>query len=341
MNKLSTSPKRALITGISGQDGSYLAQLLLSKGYIVIGTSRDASISRFDALHKLGVTEQIKFISMAPNDFKSTLTAISQTRPDEIYHLAGQTSVGLSFEQPSETIESITIGTLNILESIKFLGINTKFYHASSSECFGHTDGLPADELTPFKPLSPYAVAKSAAHWLVKNYREANNVFAVNGILFNHESPLRPSRFVTQKVIHAAAKIAAGSDEKLHLGDLSIVRDWGWAPEYVEAMWRILQAKEPDDFVIATGKAHSLQEFVAESFNHFGLDWKEYVVQDKHFMRPNEILWSQGNPTKAHKILGWKAALGMQEIIGMMAEAHRQQVPNTGRFHEKLETCLV
>jgi len=316
--------KCALITGISGQDGAYLAKLLLSKGYTVVGTSRDASISRFEALHKLGIAEHVRFLSMAPNDFKSTLTAISQTRPDEIYHLAGQTSVGLSFEQPSETIESITIGTLNILEAIRFLNIQTKFYHASSSECFGHTDGLPADETTPFKPLSPYAIAKSAAHWLVKNYRDANRVFAVNGILFNHESPLRPTRFVTQKVIHAAARIAAGSREKLHLGDLSIVRDWGWAPEYVEAMWRILQAKEPDDFVIATGQAYSLQEFVAESFAYFGLDWREHVVQDKHLIRPNEVPWSQGNPTKAHKVLGWKATLGMREVIGLMAESHKQ-----------------
>lgn len=327
MNKPATVSKCALITGISGQDGAYLAQLLLSKGYVVVGTSRDANISRFDNLRKLEIAERVKFISMAPNDFKSTLTAISKTRPDEIYHLAGQTSVGLSFEQPLETIESITISTLNILEAIKFLGINTKFYHASSSECFGHTDGLPADELTPFKPLSPYAVAKSAAHWLVKNYREANHVFAVNGILFNHESPLRPSRFVTQKVIRAAARIAAGSHEKLRLGDLNIVRDWGWAPEYVEAMWLILQAKEPDDFVIATGKAHSLQEFVTEAFAYFGLDWKEYVVQDEQFIRPNEIPWSQGNPDKAHKVLGWRATLDMRQVVKLMTESRKQQSP--------------
>jgi GDPmannose 4,6-dehydratase len=307
--------KTALITGIGGQDGAYLAQLLVNKGYTVFGTSRDAGVSRFDSLIRLDIAGQVKLLSMAPNDFKSTLTVISKVRPDEIYHLAGQTSVGLSFEQPSETIESITIGTLNILEALRFLGLPARFYHASSSECFGDTGGTPADEHTPFNPVSPYAVAKSAAHWLVRNYREAHKMFAANGILFNHESELRPERFVTQKVVRAAYRISQGSPEKLTLGDLSISRDWGWAPEYVEAMWRILQADHADDFVIATGEANSLKDFVDQSFACFGLDWTEHVLHDDQLMRPNEIAWSQGNPEKAHKILGWQASKRMRDVV--------------------------
>lgn len=313
--------KIALITGIGGQDGAYLSQFLLRKGYNVFGTSRDAGVSRFDSLTRLGIAGQVNLLSMAPNDFKSTLTAISKARPDEIYHLAGQTSVGLSFEQPSETIESITIGTLNILEALRFLGMPAKFYHASSSECFGDTSGLPADEHTPFNPVSPYAVAKSAAHWLVRNYREAHKMFAANGILFNHESELRPARFVTQKVVQAAYRISRGSTEKLVLGDLSILRDWGWAPEYAEAMWLILQAERADDFVIATGEANSLKDFVEQSFSFFRLDWTEHVLHDDQFMRPNEIPWSQGNPEKALRELGWKASKRMGDVVKILCES--------------------
>lgn len=310
--------KTALITGIGGQDGAYLTKLLLNKGYKVFGTSRDAGVSRFDSLARLGVFGQVSLLSMAPHDFKSTLTAISKARPDEIYHLAGQTSVGLSFEQPSETIDSIIIGTLNILESLRFLGMPAKFYHASSSECFGDTGGMPADERTPFNPVSPYAVAKAAAHWLVRNYREAHKMCAANGILFNHESELRPERFVTQKVVRAAYRIAHGSAEKLTLGDLSISRDWGWAPEYVEAMWRILQADHAEDFVIATGEANSLKDFVSQAFACFGLDWTAHVLHDDQLMRPNEIAWSQGNPEKAHKLLGWQASKRMRDVVKIL-----------------------
>ena len=314
--------KIALITGIGGQDGAYLAQLLLSKGYKVYGTSRDSAASRFESLERLGVAGRVDLLSMAPNDFKSTLTAISKARPDEIYHLAGQTSVGLSFEQPSETIESITIGTLNILESLRFLGMPTRFYHASSSECFGDTGGIPADEHTPFNPVSPYAVAKCAAHWLVRNYREAHKMYTANGILFNHESELRPARFVTQKVVQAAYRISRGSPEKLTLGDLSISRDWGWAPEYADAMWRILQADHADDFVIATGEANSLKNFVEQAFICFGLDWTQHVEHDDLLMRPNEISWSQGNPEKARRILGWYANERMRDVVQILCAAH-------------------
>ena len=313
--------KKALITGIGGQDGAYLAQLLLKKGYAVFGTSRDAGVSGFSSLARLGIIGQVKLLSMAPHDFKSTLTVISKVLPDEIYHLAGQTSVGLSFEQPSETIESITIGTLNILEALRFLKLPAKFYHASSSECFGDTQGLPADEHTPFNPVSPYAVAKASAHWLVRNYRDAHNMFAVNGILFNHESELRPERFVTQKVVRAAHRIAQGSTEKLTLGALCISRDWGWAPEYVEAMWLMLQAEQANDFVIATGQTNSLKDFVAQVFTCFGLEWTEHVLHDDQLMRPNEIAWSQGNPEKAQQLLGWQATKRMSDVIKILCSS--------------------
>jgi GDPmannose 4,6-dehydratase len=312
--------KTALITGISGQDGAYLAQLLLKKGYTVVGTSRDAGVSGFSSLARLGIIGQVKLLSMAPHDFKSTLTVISKVQPDEIYHLAGQTSVGLSFEQPSETIESITIGTLNILEALRFLKLPAKFYHASSSECFGDTQGLPADEHTPFNPVSPYAVAKASAHWLVRNYREAHNMFAVNGILFNHESELRPERFVTQKVVRAAYRISKGSSEILTLGDMSISRDWGWAPEYVKAMWLMLQVEQADDFVIATGQSHSLTDFVAQAFACYGLDWTAHVVNDKKLLRPNEIAWNQGDSSKAKEILGWQANMHMKDVVVALCE---------------------
>jgi GDPmannose 4,6-dehydratase len=313
--------KTALITGIGGQDGAYLAQLLLTKGYVVFGTSRDAGVSSFSSLTRLGINDQVKLLSMAPHNFKSTLTVISKVQPDEIYHLAGQTSVGLSFEQPLETIESITIGTLNILEALRFLKLPAKFYHASSSECFGDTDGVSADEHTPFNPVSPYAVAKAAAHWLVRNYRESHSMFAVNGILFNHESELRPERFVTQKVVRAAYRISKGSAEILTLGDLSISRDWGWAPEYVEAMWLMLQAEKADDFVIATGQAHALKDFVAQAFACYGLDWTKHVVYDDRLIRPNENAWSQGCPDKAQRILGWQATKKMNDVVKILCGA--------------------
>lgn len=325
-NTISPKNKVALITGIGGQDGAYLAQLLLSKCYKVFGTSRDAGVSRFDSLTRLGIAGQVSLLSMAPNDFKSTLTAISKANPDEIYHLAGQTSVGLSFEQPTETIESITIGTLNILEALRFLAMPARFYHASSSECFGDTGGVPADEHTPFNPVSPYAVAKCAAHWLVRNYRQAHEMYAANGILFNHESELRPTRFVTQKVVQAAYRISRGSPETLTLGDLSISRDWGWAPEYTEAMWLILQADQADDFVIATGEANSLKDFVAEAFANFALDWTDHVQHAEHLMRPNEIPWSQGNPDKAHKVLGWQASKRMKDVVKTLCDAQSLQM---------------
>ncbi len=310
--------RTALICGVGGQDGAYLARLLLDKGYQVWGTSRDAQMATFNNLRALGVMEQVTLLSMAPNDFRSALSALTRSDPDEVFYLAGQSSVGLSFEQPTETLESISLGTLNLLEGMRFLGKPIRFYHASSSESFGDLNQLAATESTPFRPRSPYAVAKASAHWLVANYREAYGLFACNGILFNHESPLRPERFVTRKIISAARRIAEGSTERLALGRLDIVRDWGWAPEYVDAMWRMMQQDEPNDYIIATGEANSLQEFVAESFAIVGLDWREHVDSDPTLFRPTDLAWSQGNPEKAARELGWRAGTQMKGVVARM-----------------------
>ncbi|MGF1540732.1 MAG: GDP-mannose 4,6-dehydratase [Pleurocapsa sp.] len=314
--------KKALICGISGQDGAYLAKLLLEKAYLVCGTSRDAQVSSFRNLLRLGIREQVKFESLVPTDFRSVLQVISKIQPDEIYNLAGQTSVGLSFEQPVETLESVATGTLNFLEAIRFIGAPIKFYNAGSSESFGDLGDGSADENTPFRPRSPYAVAKATAFWQVANYREAYNIFACSGILFNHESPLRPQRFVTQKIIAAACRLAKGSQEKLHLGNISVKRDWGWAPEYVEAMYLMLQQEQADDYVVATGESHSLEEFVAETFKCVGLNWQDHVVTDKSLLRPTDLAVSKANPTKAKKQLGWQAKYKMPDVIQMMVDAH-------------------
>ena len=313
--------KRALITGISGQDGTWLARLLLDKGYEVYGTARDAQIASFRNLEQMGLRGRVTLLSMAPNDFRSVLHAFSKAEPDEVYNLAGQSSVGLSFEQPVETLESISHSVLNLLEVIRFLQRPIRFYNAGSSECFGDTGGVPADEATPFHPRSPYAVAKAAAHWAVANYREAYNLFACTGILFNHESPLRPPRFVTRKIIATACRIAAGSQERLSLGNISIARDWGWAPEYVDAMWRMLQQEQPADYVIATGETNTLEQFVAETFQALGLDWHDHVSTDPSLLRPSEIMISRGNPSRAGAELGWQATYTMRDAIRLMIEA--------------------
>ena len=310
--------KSALICGISGQDGSYLAQLLLSKGYTVWGTSRDAQGSAFSNLKKLGIFDHVKLISMVPEDFRSVFMAIKQSSPDEIYYLAGQSSVGLSFEQPAETIQSVVIGTLNMLEACRMADKEIRFYHAGSSECFGDTRGHPANEQTAFNPRSPYAVAKASAFWLVNNYREAYNLFACTGILFNHESPLRPAHFVTQKIISTAKRIASGSGEILILGSINISRDWGWAPEYVEAMWRMLQLEKSEDFVIATGKTYLLEDFIRLAFAAYELDWREHVKQSKEFLRPTDLLISSADPSKANKTLGWQAQIEMPQVVEKM-----------------------
>jgi GDPmannose 4,6-dehydratase len=315
-------PKRvALICGISGQDGAYLAELLLKKGYEIFGTSRDVQGSAFGNLATLAIKDQIHFLSMVPEDFRSVLVTLRTSNPDEIYFLAGQSSVGLSFEQPAETMQSITLGTLNILEGCRMMDKNIHQYYAGSGECFGGANGAPANESTPFYPVSPYAVAKSSAYWLVNNYREAYGIFACTGILFNHESPLRPERFVTKKIVRAVKRIANGSPERLNLGRLDISRDWGWAPEYVEAMWLILQQDVPEDYVIATGTTISLEEFVSTAFEQADLDWKDYVTQDPTLFRPTDLLVGRADSSKALERMGWKATTQGIEVVKKMYQS--------------------
>lgn len=316
--------KKALICGVSGQDGGYLAQLLLGKGYQVWGTSRDAQMASFANLEHLGIRQQVEVLSMAPSDFRSVLNTLSRSEPDEIYFLSGQSSVGLSFDQPAESIESIVYGALNLLEAVRFLGRPVRIYHASSGECFGDVPtGGQADENTPFRPRSPYGVAKASAHWLIANYREAYGLYCCNGILFNHESPLRPARFVTRKIVAAACRIATGSAERLSLGRLDIARDWGWSPDFVDAMWRMLQQDAPDDYVISTGESHTLESFVATAFAQVGLDWQAHVDIDPILFRPSEIAHSAGNPDKAMKGLGWKAAVAFPALIANLVLAEQ------------------
>lgn len=315
--------KKALICGVSGQDGAYLARLLLEKGYAVCGASRDAQMSSFKNLAALGIKDKVSLESVSLIDFRSVLQALTRVKPDEVYNLAGQSSVGLSFHQPVETLESISVGTLNFLEAIRFASLPVRFYNACSGECFGDTKNEPADESTPFRPRSPYAVAKSAAFWEVSNYREAYGLFACSGILFNHESPLRPERFVTQKIVSAACRISNGSREKLRLGNISIRRDWGWAPEYVEAMWLMLRQEKPDDFVIATGQTGSLEEFTETAFSVLGLNWRDHVVTDESLLRPIDLSVGRANPKKAREKLGWQAKYKMKDVVKMMVDSKK------------------
>jgi len=316
--------KRALIFGISGQDGACLAHLLLTKDYEVHGTSRDADLQSFARLDALGVRGRVTTHSVSLRDFRELLQIVTAVRPDEIYNLAGQSSVGLSFSQPIETMESIAQAELLLLEVIRYLKLPTRLYNAGSSECFGEqTRGTAADETTPFNPRSPYASAKAAAHWTTVNYREAYGLFACSGILFNHESPLRSERYVTKKIVAAAAAIARGERTRLRLGTTAVVRDWGYAPEYVEGMWRMLQRDEPDDFVIATGEAHSIAELAAAAFAHFGLDAAQHVDIDETLFRPSDISWSRGVPAKAERVLGWTAKTKFSELVKILCEAER------------------
>ncbi|MCK8492296.1 GDP-mannose 4,6-dehydratase [Spirosoma sp. RP8] len=312
--------KKALICGVSGQDGSYLADFLLKKGYTVFGGSRDAQMTSSKNLKLLGIQQDVQLVSISINDFRSVLQTLLKVKPDEVYNLAGQSSVGLSFDQPVETLESISVGTLNLLEAIRFTNLPIRFYNAGSSECFGDTGSLAADETTPFRPRSPYGVAKAAAFWQVANYREAYQLYASTGILFNHESPLRPERFVTQKIVAAACRIANGSKEILSLGNIDIARDWGWAPDYVEAMWLMLQQNNADDYVIATGKTHKLSEFIRIVFNTLNLDWHNYVRTDSSFFRPTDIVEGHANPSKAKHQLGWEARFKMEDVGRLMVE---------------------
>lgn len=311
---------RALIFGVGGQDGAYLARLLLDKGYEVHGTSRDIDAARFDGLRRLGIIDDIALHSTSLTDYRSLLDTLRAVRPDEIYNLSAQSSVGLSFDQPIETLNSIANATVNLLEAVRFLERDVRLYNASSSEMFGDTRRRPADETTLFQPHSPYGIAKAAAHWLVESYRKGYGLYACSGILFNHESPLRGERFVTSKIVRAAVDISQGVDRRLSLGNLSVVRDWGWAPEYVEAMWLMLQQAEPEDFVIATGTPASLEDFTSAAFARLGLDWRDHVDHDPGFVRPYEVDYTVGNASRAADRLGWTARLRMPRISAELVD---------------------
>lgn len=298
--------KKVLIIGVNGQDGAYLARFLLEKGYEVYGTSRDIESSSFSNLIALGIKDEIVLRSMSLTDFRSVIKVIFDVQPDEIYNLGGQTSVGLSFEQPVEAFESITLGTLNLLEVLRLYKQECKLYNASSSECFGNTDGKAVNEESIFRPLSPYAVAKCAAFWQVENYKNGYDLFCCSGILFNHESPLRPARFVTQKIIKSAVAIKQGKLDKLRVGNIDIHRDWGWAPEFVEAMYLMLQQPQPDDYVIATGESLSLRNVLEYIFGLLGMNYLDYIIQDQDLLRPNDIPFNQGNYSKARQQLNWQ-----------------------------------
>ncbi len=319
-----TTTKRALICGITGQDGSLMAELLLSKGYDVWGTSRDIEAANLRNLIKLGIQDKVTLRSMVPSDFRSVLTVLAHVDPHEIYFFGSQSSVSLSFQLPAETLESILNGVLNFLEAIRILKLDSKFFNPSSSECFGNVAALPVTLNTPFNPVSPYGVSKAAAHYLVSNYRHAYNVFACNGILFNHESALRPSRFVTQKIIEGAHAISIGCRDRLELGRLDIVRDWGWAAEFVEGIWLSLQCSEPDDYIFATGSPSSLESFVETTFNTLDLNWRDFVKQEQKFFRPSELNSIYGDPSKAEEKLGWKTQFKMKEVVEMMLIAHQE-----------------
>jgi GDPmannose 4,6-dehydratase len=317
--------KTALITGITGQDGSYLAELLLQKGYQVHGVVRRASTFN---------THRIEHLYRDPHDPGARLFLhygdltdgtriaglLEQVRPDEVYHLAAQSHVRVSFDEPEFTGNTTGLSTTRLLEAIRAIGLPCRFYQASSSEMFGATPP-PQREITAFHPRSPYGVAKVYAYWVTRNYREAYGIYAVNGILFNHESPRRGPTFVTRKVATAAARIKAGLQQELYLGNLDARRDWGYAPEYVDAMWRMLQQDEPDDFVVATGTSYSVRDFVARCFAHVDLDWRDHVRFDDRYLRPAEVDDLVGDASKAERILGWRPAVRVPELAGLMVDA--------------------
>jgi GDPmannose 4,6-dehydratase len=316
--------KTALITGVNGQDGSYLAEFLLAKGYEVHGVIRRSSsfnTQRVEHIyhdpHESGVRFLMHYADLS--DSGSLINLIRDLRPDEIYHLGAQSHVKVSFEIPEYTADATALGTIRMLEAIRASGVQTRFYQASSSEMYGSA-APPQSEETPFHPRSPYGVSKVFAYWATVNYREAHGLFACNGILFNHESIRRGETFVTRKISRAVARIKAGLQDKLYLGNLDATRDWGYAPEYVEAMWLILQQDEPEDFVIATGEAHTVREFVELAFDRVGIDWERHVEIDPRYFRPAEVEALCGDPAKAREKLGWKAKTSFEELVALMVD---------------------
>jgi len=323
--------KKALVTGITGQDGSYLAELLLEKGYEVHGIIRRASTfntSRIDHLHANPDIHDARFFLHFGDisDSTSLIKLLYRVQPDEIYNLAAQSHVRVSFEIPEYTGDVTALGAVRILEAIRETGLQAKFYQASSSEMFGKAQEIPQRETTPFYPRSPYAAAKLYAHWITVNYRESYEMFACNGILFNHESPRRGETFVTRKITRAVANIQAGLQAKLYLGNLDAKRDWGYAKEYVEAMWLMLQQPEPGDYVVATGETHSVREFLEEAFAHVGLDWERYVEIDPKYYRPAEVDLLVGDASKAKAVLGWTPSTHFKDLVRLMVDADQAEL---------------
>jgi len=310
----------ALITGVTGQDGAYLAQLLLSKGYQVYGTFRRLSTPNFWRLQALGIDDKIKLISMDLNDMSSMIEAISIASPDEIYHLAAQSFVGASFDQPLATADMSGIGTVRMLEAMRVVRKGAKFYQASTSELYGNSEPRKKSENTPFHPRSPYAAAKLYAYWIVRIYREGYGLYSSNGILFNHESPLRGLEFVTRKISNACARISLGLQDRLSIGSLESERDWGYAGDYVECMWQILQNSDPEDFVVATGESHSVREFVDLAFDRVHLDSAKYLKVDRRLIRPLEVNSLTGNPSFAESKLGWKPSVRFKDLVNLMVD---------------------
>lgn len=327
--------KRALITGITGQDGSYLAELLLAKGYEVHGIIRRASTfntSRIDHLYVDPHDPNAKlFLHYGDlSDGARLVTLLSEIDPDEVYNLAAQSHVRVSFDEPEHTADTTGTGTIRLLEAVRLSGVTTRFYQASSSELYGATPP-PQSETTPFYPRSPYAAAKLYSFWITKNYREAYDMFAVNGILFNHESPRRGETFVTRKITRAVARIKAGVQKDLYLGNLESIRDWGYAAEYVEGMWRMLQADAPDDYVLATGVGYTIKDFLEASFGHVGLDWQEFVKFDERYLRPTEVDALIGDPSKAQSELGWTPSIDGLALARLMVDADIEALECEGR----------
>jgi GDPmannose 4,6-dehydratase len=313
--------KRALITGISGQDGAYLARLLIEQGYDVTGTTRADSASTLGRLGQVGIADRVRIVTADAADWSTANRLIDELAPDEVYNLSAQSSVGLSFAMPRETTRSIVDATQNLLEAIRVSARHIRFYSAGSSEIFGDNGGHHCTEETPFHPRSPYAAAKCAAFWQTATYRESYGIFGVTGLLFNHESPLRPRHFVTSKIVETARNIALRETDFIELGEIDVVRDWGWAPEYVDAMWRMLTSDEPNDFVVATGHAMTLRTFATYAFNYFGLRFEDHLRVNSALLRPNELAYTCGDARKARQVLGWEAKLKSCELVQHLCKA--------------------
>ncbi|MER3446521.1 MAG: GDP-mannose 4,6-dehydratase [Candidatus Dadabacteria bacterium] len=314
--------KVAIITGITGQDGAYLSKFLIEKGYKVFGFMRDTSFPYLCNLEYLGISGKVELVRANLLDLSNLIRLLDNIQPDEIYNLAAQSSVGLSFEQPLWTLEFNSLSTANLLEAVRVAKSDAKFYQASSSEMYGNVnrDNLPVTEKTPMHPISPYAISKAAAHWITINYREAYGLFAVCGILFNHESALRGKNFVTRKVLDTAVKISRGLADNLVLGNLNVFRDWGYAPEYIKAIWLMLQQEEPDDFIICSGEAHSLEEFVKRVFRKLDLDFERLVEIDERHYRPMDLEIVYGDNSKAKRLLGWQYNMSFEKLIDVLVE---------------------